>query len=102
MVYRLIEGLEEEYINAVSDNIRGELADIFVFVLTSFLVALRGEEILKIFLGETMEYSEEVENNQKHGHVVLPFRGRFKGENEDGNHFVAVSLLTDSRLRLGS
>ena len=37
----------------------------------------------------------------KHKHVVLPLRGRCKGEKGEGFHFVAVSTVTDSGLKIG-
>ena len=43
---------------------------------------------------------EEGEVNGKHIHVVLPLRGRFKGENGEGFHLVVVLVRTDSGLQL--
>ena len=62
-----------------------------VFVLASFLVDLRGEETLKLVIGETRDYIDEAENHYKLKHIVLPLRGRFKGESGEGFHFVAVT-----------
>ena len=101
VIHKLMEGLEEEFLGSRSNEERSALADMAVFSLASFLAALRGEETLKISLGETRNYFAEAENNLKHKHVVLPLRGRFKGENGEGFHFVAVSALTDSGLRIG-
>ena len=101
VIHKLMEGLEEEYLGSRTEEERGELADMSVFILASFLAALRGEETLKISLGETRDYYAEAENNIKHKHIVLPLRGRFKGENGEGYHFVAVSALTDSGLKIG-
>ena len=74
--------------------------DMSVFILASFLAALRGEETLKISLGERMDYCAETEKNMKHKHVVLPLRGRFKQENGESCHFVAISTLTNSGLNI--
>ena len=78
-VHRMIEGLEEEFLRAKMDIVRGELCDMAVFVLSSFLAAFRGEETFKISLSETRDYLAEARGNTKHGHEVLPLRGRFKG-----------------------
>ena len=51
VTHRLIEGLEEEYLEAGFDDEREALVDMSVFVLASLLAALRGEETLKISLG---------------------------------------------------
>ena len=71
------------------------------FVLASFLVALRREETLNISLSETIYHFKEAEGNAKQSHIVLSLRRKFKGENGEGCHFVAVTCLTNSGLRLG-
>ena len=78
VVHNMIEGLEEEFLREKTNIIRGDLCDMAVFVLSSFLSALRGEETLKISLSETRYYFAEARGNAKHGHVVFPLRGRFK------------------------
>ena len=81
------------------DREKEKIVDTAVFVLSSFLAKLRGEETLRIVLGESREFLEEGEANGKHSHVVLPLRGRFKGENGEGCHLVVVSARTKSRLQ---
>ena len=88
MVHRLVEGLELEYLNSSNDVDKEEFADMAVFILALFLAGLRGEETLKLVLGETRDYLEEAENNYKLKHVVLPLRGRFKGES--GEDFISL------------
>ena len=72
-----------------------------MFILIAFLGALRGEEVVKMVLGETREYFALSINNAKHKHVILPLKGRFKGENGEGYHIVAVSAETDWGLKIG-
>ena len=100
VTHRLIEELGEEYLEAGSDDERKALADMSVFVLASLLAALRGEETLKISLGNTRDYFEEAKKNLQLKHVVIPLRGSFKGENGEGYHFVAVSAFTNSRFKI--
>ena len=52
----MIEGLEKDFLEAKTNILRGELYDMALFLLSSFLVALRGEDILKILLSETRDY----------------------------------------------
>ena len=47
-----------------------------------------------------MDYCAEAEKNIKHKHVVLPLRGRSKGENGESYHFVAVPTLTNFGLKI--
>ena len=56
VVHRMIEGLEEDFLEAKTNVLRGELYDMALFALPSFLAALRGEDILKIILSETRDY----------------------------------------------
>ena len=75
VAHRLVEGLELEYLNSSNDVDKEKFADMAVFILASFLAGLRGEETLKLVLGETRDYLEEAENHYKLKHVVLPLRG---------------------------
>ena len=61
-MYRLIEELKEKQ-KATNDEVRGELVDISVFILVSFLEVLRSEVILKTVLGETKKYYDKAGNN---------------------------------------
>lgn len=101
VIHKVVNSLETEYDSRRSDGERETIVNIAVFVLASFLEALRGEKTLKIVLGETRNYFQENQCNLQHKHVVLPLRGRFKGEDGEGFHFVAVSSKTDSGLRIG-
>ena len=56
VTHRLMEELGEEYLEAGYDDERKALADMSVFVLASLLAALRGEDTLKISLGNTRDY----------------------------------------------
>ena len=101
VIHKLVEGLEEDYLEGKTYREKEKIADIAVFILGSFLGGLRGEETLRIVLGEAREFLEEGEANGKHSHVVLPLRGRFKGEDGEGYHLVVVSARpTNSSLQL--
>ena len=55
-----MEGLEEEFSEAETDDEKEELANMSVLILVLFLVALIGEDTLKMNLGEISDYCEEV------------------------------------------
>ena len=59
MIHSLIEGLEEEFAAAETDDKKEELANISIFILVSFSVALSGEKTLKVNLGEYVIISRE-------------------------------------------
>ena len=52
VIHKLMKGLEEEYLEAGTDEERVALADMSVFILVSFLAVLSGEKTLKISMGE--------------------------------------------------
>ena len=81
VIHRVMEGLEDEHVETKNDEEKRSLADIAVFVLVSFLAALRGEETLKISLGDTRDYYEEAKRKLQLKHVVLLLRSRFQGTN---------------------
>ena len=72
-----------------------------MFVLASFLTTLRGEEALKIVLGEAKEFYKEGQSHGNHKHVILPLRGRFKGESGESYHLVVVTVKSNSGLQIG-
>ena len=69
--------------------------------MASFLAALRGEEALKIVLGETKEYYKEGQAHGNHKHVILPLRASFKGESGESYHLVVVTTQSNSGLQIG-
>ena len=102
VVHKLIEGLEDEYGRASGDQVKENIVDMEVFILASFLAELRGEETMKLVLGEICDHLDESENRRTYKHVVLPLRGRFNGESGGKIHFVAVTTRTNSGLCIGS
>ena len=62
VVHRLMYGLEGENSDTKTDVIINELSDMAVFVLASFLVALREEKTLKISLGETGSFLKRLKD----------------------------------------
>ena len=102
VIHRLIEGLEEDFLTELDPAAKEKISDAALFILASFLGGLRGEETLKLVLGEARQYITEAENHCKHKHVILPLRGRFKGETCELFHFVDVTTKTDSGLMIGA
>jgi len=98
----LIEELEVDYLNGGSDQEKEKLAYVVVFVLTSFLVGLRGEYTSKIFLGETKDFLDRKESHMKHKHVILSLIRRFKGDNYKSYNLVAVTTKSNSDLQIDS
>ena len=72
-----------------------------IFILASFLARLCGEKTFKLVLGETKEFIDEVENHRAHKHIVVPLRGRLKGESGETFHFVAVTAKSNLDLCIG-
>ena len=79
-----IHKLMEKFALAYSHNkLREEKEGITghtIFVSVAFLAALRGEEVFKLVLGEARNYMVGARDGLKLPHLVLPLRGKFKGE----------------------
>ena len=89
-MHKLVDGLKIGFGQVATEVTKERIVNIVVFILASFLGGLRGEEILKLVLGETRDFIDESETHWKYKHVVLPLRGRFKGESRKVFHFAAV------------
>ena len=99
VVHKLVEGLQVDYHEGGEDREKEKIADVAVFV--SFLAGLRGEEILRIVLGETKDFPEvgQAQGNRKH--MRLPLKGIFKGDSGESYHLVVVTAKFNSRLQIG-
>ena len=94
VVHKLAEALEVDYFKGGGDREKEK-------ILVSFLAGLRGEEILRIVLGETMDFPEvgQAQGNRKH--MRLPLRGIVKGDSGESYHLVVVTAKYNSRLQSG-
>ena len=101
VMHKLVDGLEKDYKASRVEEERDGFVDQDIFVLAAFLAALRGEEVFKLVLGEVRTYFAEARSNSKLPHVVLPLRGRFKGETGETVHFVVVTAKSNSVLEIG-
>ena len=61
---------------------------------------LRGGKVLELVLGDVRTYVDEDMRNSTLPRVVLPLRGRFKGETEETFHFVVVTRESNSGLEI--
>ena len=93
MVHQLVEGLERDFLARKNEEEKDSLVDQAIFILVAFLAALRGEEVLKLVLGETRTYFAEARRNTKLSRVVLKTGERY--------HFVVVTARSNSGLRIG-
>ena len=101
VIHRLIEDLEKDYRDNAEIDKREHIANLTIFVLAVFMATRRGEELFKLNLGETRKFFLESTVNTKQLHIVLPLRGRFKGETGESFYFVTVTSKSDSGLQIG-
>ena len=78
---------------ATNEVIREELADTVCFMLMSFGVGLRGEEVLLLSMEGLMTFWEESRSKQDR-FIMLNLKGRFKGKVNKRWHLVPVSDFT--------
>jgi len=100
VVHKLVEDLKLDFLRSQSREEKEGITDQAIFVLAAFLAALRGEEVFKLVLGEAKDFMMEARNNRVHPNVVLPLRGRFKGDTGESFHFVVVTARINSGLMI--
>ena len=74
VVHTLIEGLESYYLASGVEEEEEGFIDQYIFILVVLLVELRGEEVIKLVLGEARDYFTETRNNIKLPHAVFFFK----------------------------
>ena len=70
VIHKLVEILKQNYEHYLTNNAKERIADLAVFTLASFLAGLRGEETMKMVLGETRDFIDESESHHEYPHIV--------------------------------
>ena len=82
---------------AADDSERKEIASVLAFVVVGFCASLRGEEIPLVSMRGLWEYWEDT---MPEGFVMIPLRGKFKGEDCLGWHLVPLVDFTSSGIKV--
>ena len=101
IVHVLMEQLEADWAMASSLKAKVGHSRFAMVLLLGFVLGLRGEEIMKMdgqFAREKLASGKE---NKEYPHVVVPLRGRFKGETGDRRHLMVMAWTTKSGLECG-
>ena len=99
VIYKLIDGLERDFLARKREEDRKGLVDQYIFILAVSLAALRRRRVS--WYWERQELILWRSENTKLSHVVLPLRERFKGETGGTFHFVVVTAKSGSGLKIG-
>jgi hypothetical protein len=72
------------------------------FVVITYVALLRGYKMFYMDLTGLRRYLSQGMNHPKHGHVVIPLLGRFKGETSEKWHLIPLPLVTNLGIQVRS
>ena len=87
--------LKSEYLSSSQLEEKHRISELGVILCTGFCAALRGEEIMKLTMDETLEYMEAGLRHEI-PHIPMALKGRFKGETGIKRHIMPIVTITES------
>ena len=87
--------LKSEYLSSSKLEEKHRIAELGVILCSGFCAALRGEEIMKLTMNETLEHIE-VGLRHEIPHIPMALKGRFKGETGIKRHIMLIVAMTNS------
>ena len=101
-VFHMILGnLNTRWLEASAIPRRKEIVEIAFFLVTTFCLGLRGEEVVKLDISGFNTYFDSGETHPEHPHVMIPLQGRFKGETGERWHLLPIAWRTRSGIEVG-
>lgn len=95
-VLAILVEMEKQWADSAGDARRqSRIEDVAVFMLSSFLAGLRGEEVPLLSLEGMLKHWAEAAASRL-PHLVLALLGRFKGEEGERWHMLPISEVTRS------
>jgi hypothetical protein len=101
VLHKIMGNLDTRWREATTAPRRKEIVEIAFFLLLTFCLGLRGEEVVKMDIGGFFTYFEAGKNHGEHPHVMVPLQGRFKGETGERWHLLPIVWRTRSGLEVG-
>ena len=92
-----LEIVEEEWDETQDYKERKLLEEVASFVCIGFCVSLRGEEVPLTSISGLLAYWKEALNHET-PHIMLPLRGKFKGEDNLKWHLIPIADTTRSNI----
>jgi hypothetical protein len=101
VLHKILGNLDVRWREATTAPRKKEIVEIAFFLLLTFCLGLRGEEVVKMDIGGFFTYFEAGRNHSEHPHVMVPLQGRFKGETGERWHLLPIVWRTRSGLEVG-
>jgi hypothetical protein len=101
VVHKMLGHLDGEWDGARTMVKRKEIVEIACFLVLSFCLGLRGEEVVKMDIAGFLTYYEAGRSHPEHPHVMVPLLGRFKGETGERWHLLPIVWRTRSGIAAG-
>jgi hypothetical protein len=101
VVHKILWHLDQEWLEARTIEMRKEVVEIAMFLVTGFGLGLRGEEVVKLDIAGFLTYFEAGRDHGVHPHVMVPLLGRFKGETGERWHLLPIVWKTRSGIEVG-
>jgi hypothetical protein len=101
VLHKILGNLDDRWREATTAPRRKEVVEIAFFLVLTFCLGLRGEEVVKLDIGGFFTYFESGKNHPEHPHVMVTLQGRFKGETGERWHLLPIVWKTRSGVEAG-
>ena len=91
--------LEDEWNETNALEEQTEVVEVAFMCVVSFMLALRGNEIMIIHLGGLIEYLDKSTQDPKLPHVLVTLKGRLKGDMIDRYHAMPMAIISASGIK---
>jgi hypothetical protein len=102
VLHKILGNLDTRWRASTTAARRKEVVEIAFFLVMTFCLGLRGEEVVKLDIAGFLTYFESAKNHSEHPHVMVPLQGRFKGETGERWHLLPIVWKTRSGLEAGT
>jgi hypothetical protein len=101
VLHKMLGHLDKEWNDARTMDARKAVVEIATFLVLTFCLGLRGEEVVKMDISGFLTYFESGRDHAEHPHVMVTLLGRFKGETGERWHLLPVVWKTRSGIEAG-
>ena len=100
VLHKMLGHLDKEWDGARTVEMRREVVEIAIFLVSAYCLALRGKEVVKMDIAGFLTYYDAGRNHDTHPHVMIPLLGRFKGETGERWHLLPIVWKRDRVVRV--
>jgi hypothetical protein len=101
VLYKILGNLDAHWSEALVIPRQKEIVEIAFFLVLTFCLGLRGEEVVKIDIAGFTTYFDSGKVNPEHPHVMIPLQGHFKEETGERWHLLPIVWKTRLGIKVG-